>query len=257
MLRAVVADLHVGQHTGDLERFVELCRRLDVSGAAEVVFLGDLFRTLVGFSRYWDDAVLEGLAALSGLRRSGRRVVLVEGNRDFFLDSADLDPYRDASGDAHSFESGGRRFLLEHGDLVNSNDRQYRFWRTISKSGAARLWARLLPRALSHRLVHGTERRLAKTNFSYRRVLPTADLEARARRHFAAGVDVVLWGHFHRPWHLGVGRREAFAVPAWEDTGTVVWVAGDGRMTFEPPFPGDHLVDSNGVSWYQEPTSSK
>ncbi|MGE5236884.1 MAG: UDP-2,3-diacylglucosamine diphosphatase [Acidobacteriota bacterium] len=257
MRRAVVADLHVGEHGDDLPRFLGLCRQLAERQVDEVVFLGDLFRTLVGYARFWDDTVRAGLGALAMLREGGRRIVMVEGNRDFFLDSADLDPYRDASGVAHSFASGGRRFLLEHGDLVNRGDRQYRMWRSISKSGTARLWARLLPRRLASRLVRGTEERLAQTNFAYRRVLPVADLEARARRYFDAGVDVVLWGHFHRPWRFATAAGEAFAVPAWEDTGTVVWIDGEGGMTFEPTFPAGHFVDSKGVSWYQEATSTE
>ncbi|HVN76638.1 MAG TPA: metallophosphoesterase [Thermoanaerobaculaceae bacterium] len=230
MLRAVLADLHVGQGPGDLERFVSSVSEVRRRGADEVVFLGDLFRALVGFSRFWDETVRRGLEELAALRRGGARVVLVEGNRDFFLDAADLDPYRDAGGPVHSFVAGGKRFLLEHGDLINRADRSYRFWRAVSKSGPARLWARLLPRRLAQRIVLGTESRLKETNFSYRRDLPAADLAAAARRHFAAGVDVVLWGHFHRSWVLTEGGREARVVPAWLETGAVVWIADDGAL---------------------------
>lgn len=232
MLRAVVADLHLGQAPGDLDRFRALTASMAAQPAAEVVFLGDLFRTLVGFSRFWDATVRAGLEELAELRRSGVRVVLVEGNRDFFLDAEELDPFRDAWGMAHSFSAGGRRFLLEHGDLINRHDRLYRFWRTLSKSGAARTWARLLPRRLAQRIVSGTEARLSRTNFTYRRALPEEDLEARARRHFAAGVDVVMWGHFHREWRFEAEARIAIAIPAWAETATLVWIDDDGRLEF-------------------------
>ena len=233
MLRAVLADLHLGQVTGDMERFSAALARVRSRGAGEAVFLGDLFRTLVGFERFWDAGVRAGLEELAGLRRHGVRVVLIEGNRDFFLDASELGPYRDAAVQAHSFSAGGRRFLLEHGDLVNSRDRQYRFWRTLSKSSTARLWARLLPGFLAKRIVHGTESRLSQTNFSYRRELPEEDLVRAARRHFAAGVDVVFWGHFHREWRLRDGGREAAVVPGWMETGTIVWVEDDGRWGLE------------------------
>jgi len=251
MLRAVVADCHLGQVDGDLERFAALTAEMVARGVGEAVFLGDLHRSLVGFERFWDDSVRAALALLAELRRGGVRVVLIEGNRDFFLDSRELDRFRDAAGSVHSFAAGGRRFLLEHGDLVNRRDRAYRFWRAVSKSGLARTGARLVPRRLARRLVSGTERRLAQTNFSYRRALPVDDLAAQARRHFAAGVDVVLWGHFHRPWVHTDGGRQALVVSAWAETGTVVWVAPDGDLRLTATDSGGQVIDTTDPSWYQ------
>ncbi len=233
MLRAVLADLHLGQQAGDVSSFAATAAELRQRGVGEVVFLGDLFRTLVGFPRFWDETIREGLAVLGGLRDGGARVVLVEGNRDFFLDAAALDPYRDAAVTVHSFAAGGRRFLLEHGDLVNRRDRSYRFWRRISKSRTARRWSGILPQALARRVVARTEARLAATNFSYRRALPVDDLAAAAHRHFAAGVHVVLWGHFHEEWRLEAGACEALVVPAWMQGGEVAWISEQGEVTLE------------------------
>jgi UDP-2,3-diacylglucosamine hydrolase len=250
VLRAVLADLHLGQRPGDLTDFCVTVEMLGKSGAGEVIFLGDLFRALVGFSRFWDGGVRLGLAQLASLRAAGVRVVLLEGNREFFLDAADLSPYLDVAGPVHSFATGGRRFLLEHGDLINPRDRAYHFWRAVSKSAVARAWARLLPGRLARRIVFGAESRLAETNFSYRVQLPTADLEAAARRHFVAGVDVVLWGHFHRTWSFASGHHEAHVLPAWLDHRTVVWIDEAGVM-----LPGSgvvgQIVDTPPASWYQ------
>jgi UDP-2,3-diacylglucosamine pyrophosphatase LpxH len=250
VIRAVLADLHVGQAPDDLEKFLATIAKVRQGQAKEVVFLGDVFRALVGFQRFWDPVVRRGLEELASLRRTGARVVLVEGNRDFFLDATDLDPYRDAAGTVHSFVAGERRFLLEHGDLINRSDRSYRFWRAISKSGPARIWARILPRRIAQRIVVGTESRLAQTNFTYRRELPQKDLEAAARRHFAAGIDVVLWGHFHRPWSLVEGWRQAHVIPGWMETGTVVWIGEDGALLAEPTGHAQ-VIDTAPCSWYQ------
>jgi len=230
MPRAVIADLHLGQAQGDVDRFAATVAEIRAAGVTELVLLGDVFRTLIGFPKFWDATVAAGLGLLAGVRRSGVRVVMVEGNRDFFLDARWLAPYRDLAGDAHSFLEGRRRFLLEHGDLVNRRDRAYRFWRLVSKSSAARAWARLLPRGVAGRIVAGTERRLAGTNFSYRRQLPEDDLRAAATRHFRSGVDVVLWGHFHTPWRFVSGGREARVVPAWGETGAVLLIDAAGTI---------------------------
>lgn len=229
----MIADLHLGERPDDLQRFATLTGEVRVRRAAEATILGDLFRTLVGYPRFWDDTIRAGLELLAELRAAGTRVVLVEGNRDFFLEEPYLDPYRDASGAAHSFSAGGRRFLLEHGDLVNRQDRLYRFWRFVSKSPAARWGARVAPAALARQAVTRTERRLARTNFAYRRRLPASDLERQALRHFASGVDTVLWGHFHRGWRFEFDGHQAVCLPAWAETGTVAWVGTDGELQLE------------------------
>jgi hypothetical protein len=87
---------------------------------------------------------------------------------------------------------------------------------------------------VARRIVTSTEARLAQTNFSYRRALPEQDLAAAAMRHFAAGVDVVLWGHFHRGWRLASGGREARVLPSWEEAGTVAWIDGAGAVAQTP-----------------------
>ncbi len=252
MLRAVVADLHLGQGRDDLERFEATVDEIGRRGAGELVVLGDLFRAFVGYRGFWDDTVIACLDRLAALRRSGVRVVLVEGNRDFFLDSPDLAPFRDQEGSVHSFVAGRRRFLLEHGDLVNVRDRQYRFWRSVSKSGPARLWARWLPSALARRIVTGTESRLARTNFAYRRRPPADLLAGNAQRHFATGVDVVMWGHFHTPWRLAVGGRLALVVPAWAEWSVVLWVGAGGTIEVGE-MNGGVFVDTPLQSWYESP----
>lgn len=230
MRRVLVADLHLGQVAGDYRRFGELGERLVGEGADELILGGDVFRTLVGLPRFWSEAVREGLAVLALLRERGIRVVWVEGNRDFFLHTEAMDPYRDRFVAAYGFSAGGKRFLVEHGDLVNRKDRQYRLWRAISKSRLAFWGARAIPRPVARSIVVRTERALAKTNFTYRRVLPEDDLVREARKHFACGVDVVFWGHFHRFWSFAEGGKEAFVVPAWQEEGTLVYIEGDGSV---------------------------
>ena len=61
MLRAVLADLHLNSVPGDLDRFDATLATVRERGAGELVLLGDLFRTLVGFPHFWDAGVRRGL----------------------------------------------------------------------------------------------------------------------------------------------------------------------------------------------------
>lgn len=252
MLRAVLADLHVGERPDDVERvrvvFDEARRR----GVGELILLGDTFRALVGFPHFWDETVRAGLEELARLRSFGVRVVLVEGNRDFFLGEPSLNRFRDATAACHSFVAGGRRFLLEHGDLVNLRDWRYLFWRGLSKSRAARLWARHLPGPLARRVVVHTEERLAQTNLGCRHRIPAERMSQLASAHFAAGVHVILWGHFHRPWVLSHQGCMAAVVPAFSEYGAVFWVRAEDGAVVVGEFLGAQFVDTPLHSWYQE-----
>jgi len=250
MRRALVADCHLGEAPGDTDRFTGLLQRLPGEGVGELVLGGDVFRTLVGFPRFWNRETLACLEQLAALRQRGVRVVWVEGNRDFFLDTPAMDSYRDRFVPAYGFAAGGLRFLVEHGDLVNTLDRRYRMWRALSKSHMSRVFAQLLPRGLALRIVGSTERVLSRTNFTYRRALPEPQLVARARSHFAAGVDVVFWGHFHKHWQFREGSREAYVLPSWLETGCVVYIEGDGTILW--PNEVDQRVDKGEAFCYQD-----
>jgi len=162
----------------------------------------------------------------------------------------------DVTTQVHSFAAGNRRFLLEHGDLINRRDRAYLFWRTVSKSRIARAWAQVLPARLARRIVHGTEARLAETNFTYRKELPTAALTVAAHSRFRSGVDVVLWGHFHRPWALYEGDRE---LTSWGGGWTPTRLSGSVATAHSPPGPERvcQIVDTVSYSWYQRATGRK
>ncbi len=240
--RLVIADAHVGQGSGDAAAMIALLRRAAGDGFGEVIYLGDAFQYLIGMSKFWTDAVHEVLASWRDLRSRGIRIVVIEGNRDFFLDHDDLVEALDWTGRSYEFESGGRVFRLVHGDLVNRRDLQYRFWSTVSKSPPARLWARVLPRRLAVAIVRSMEARLARTNRKFRYVKPIADLELSAEEAWASGIDVLLWGHFHTPWLHRRGHRVAFVMPAWLESRECVLVQPDGSWTltdsaFEPVGP--------------------
>jgi len=226
--RLIIADAHVGQQTGDAARMVNMLLEAQRLGVMEIIYLGDAFQYLIGMSKFWTSGVREVMSTWRELRRAGVRIGVVEGNRDFFLDEPDVAGEVDWSGREHDFTSGALCFRLVHGDKVNARDLQYRFWSRVSKSGAARLWARLLPRRLAVAIVRGMEARLAVTNRRFRYFRPLDSLRVAAEQAWADGIDVLLWGHFHDPWEYRRDDRVAAILPAWLDTRRAALVDGDG-----------------------------
>jgi UDP-2,3-diacylglucosamine hydrolase len=227
---ALIADAHLGGPGGPAGPLVAQLRELPARGCRRLVLMGDLFQAWIGASRFETADVAAVVAELRELRRSGVEVDYVEGNRDFYLAGS---PYADAFdrvGDEVAFEVGGVRYLAVHGDGLNDRDWKYRFWRSFSKSRPVRFLVLNTPRPLAHRLVHGTERRLSRTNFKHRADLPEAAIRRYAERRLAQGYDVLLLGHFHEPRTWTVAGGEVRLLDAWFRGRRAEWLApGDSK----------------------------
>ncbi len=234
---ACLADAHVGGPGGAAGPLVEQLAALPASGCGRLLLLGDLFQAWVGHRHFETADIAAVVAALRALRLRGLRLDYVEGNRDFFLaQSAYADAF-DSVADEVAFESGGVRYLAVHGDGLVDEDWQYRFWRRLSKSALSRALAGRLPAPLARRLVHSTERRLSRTNFRHRHLLPEAAIRRYAERRLAEGHDVLLLGHFHeeRTWRVAGGEVRLLA--AWFKTRRIEWLPPGGRPASPPAAP--------------------
>jgi UDP-2,3-diacylglucosamine hydrolase len=212
---AVLADAHLGGPGGAAAPLVEQLLALPGAGCRHLVLLGDLFQVWIGDPRFDTTEVAAVTAALRELRERGVRLEYVEGNRDFFIGEGAYAALFDRVANETRFTSGGRRVLAVHGDGLNDRDRQYLFWRWLSKSAPVRLAVRAMPRALARRLVDRTERRLADTNFKHRVRIPEEAIRRWAATHLGRDCDLVLLGHFHegRRWQLPGG--EVWLLDAW------------------------------------------
>ena len=197
-----------------------------------MIYLGDAFQYLIGMKKFWTAGLREVMESWREVRRNGVRIVLIEGNRDFFLDGPELATEVDWSGRIYEFCAGERRYRLDHGDLVNRRDFQYRFWSRISKSAVARIWARLLPQSLAVAIVRRMEAHLATTNRKFRYTKPIADLRRSASSAWEEGINVLFWGHFHTHWECRERDHLAMILPAWLETRTSVLVHPDGAMAW-------------------------
>ncbi len=228
MRRLIIADSHVGQRPGDSTLMCKLLERAATQEIEEIVYLGDAFQYLIGMSKFWSPAVREVLGCWDRFREHGGRIVLIEGNRDFFLDEADLEKHVDRSGMMYEFSSGNQHIRLVHGDRVNQDDRQYLFWARFSKCRTARFFAHLLPRCIAVWIVDTMEQRLARSNKKYRFTKPVKELKREAQGAWREGISLMLWGHFHSFWETLDGPHRAMVVPAWLENSTALLIESNG-----------------------------
>ncbi len=223
---ALLADAHIGGPGGPAGPLVEQLAALPARGCRRLVLLGDLFQVWVGERRYETPEIRAVVAALESLAAAGLRLDYIEGNRDFFLAGSPYAALFASVGSEVAFATGGRRYLAVHGDGLNERDRQYRFWRWLSKSRPSRWAMRRLPGWLAGWTVHRVERELAQTNFEHKTRVPDEAIRRYARRRLAEGHDVLLLGHYHqeRRWDLPEGA--VWLVDAWFRSRRIEWLPG-------------------------------
>lgn len=221
---ALIADAHLGGPGGDGRAFCDTLRRVADEGCRRLILMGDIFHVWVGYRKFETPEIRRVTPLLEELQQQGMRLEYIEGNRDFFLATS---PWRHLFSTLTSeiqFTAGGKRRLCVHGDGLNDRDRQYLFWRWLSKSAAVRLGVAALPGFVARRLMDSTEKKLARTNFKHRKRLPEASIRAYAERRLREGHQVLYLGHFHEPHTWQVEGGEVRLLDAWFNDGHVEWV---------------------------------
>jgi len=234
-MRAVLADCHVGQRPGDEEPFLAALETVRQRGARAITLLGDTFHFFIAHKNFETPAIRRFLEAARKLGEAGVAVTYVEGNRDFFLRGSYVESAFRSVCQEETFEAGGRRFLATHGDLLNERDFPYRFWRFLSKNALSRAALDFVPKGLGNRIVWRTEARLYRSNFKHKSRLPVEMIRAFAAERFRQGIDVLLLGHFHKPWAESVGGGRVEIVPAFVEDGRWMEIGEDGQTSLVGP----------------------
>lgn len=221
---ALIADAHLGGAGGPADKMVEQLSALPGEGCDRLILMGDIFNVWVGDRRFETEAIRRVVRSLLELRRQGMRIDYIEGNRDFFLARS---PYAEAFtsiGAEVGLETPFGRYLIVHGDGLNDRDRQYLFWRWLSKSWLSRALILNLPSRIARWALERTEAALAKTNFKHRVGVPRAAITSFAEGRLAAGHDVLLLGHFHQQESWRVEGGEVRIVDAWFNSRAIEWL---------------------------------
>ncbi|KRG43509.1 UDP-2,3-diacylglucosamine hydrolase [Stenotrophomonas pictorum JCM 9942] len=239
MTTLFISDLHLDPSRPAItELFLDFLR--DQARQAQALYiLGDLFEAWIG-----DDtpsSAADAVAtALRALHDAGVPVYFIRGNRDFLLGN----DYAARAGmrilpDPAVIELYGKPVLLQHGDLLCTDDTAYQAFRTQTRDPAFQ--AQFLSQPLQARIAFAQQARAAsqahqsemkegdRAQFETVTDVAPAEVAATFQRY---GVDTMIHGHTHRPaiHALKVGGRDCTRIVLgdWYEQGSVLRVDADG-----------------------------
>jgi UDP-2,3-diacylglucosamine hydrolase len=236
-----ISDLHLAaERPRTVARFVRFLAE-DAPRHRELVILGDLFEFWIG-----DDAaasarpVLDALAAYSA---SGRRLLLMHGNRDPLLGHG----FAAATGgtllaDPVVLDVAGTPTLLSHGDAWCTLDVAYqRFRATVRQPGFQR---EFLSKPVDERIAFARGLRMQSESEKSMKAADIMDVtpDAVVAALRESGVRRIVHGHTHRPAahvvDLGDALAERWVLPDWDLDGAeprggfLDFVDGRPRLVF-------------------------
>jgi UDP-2,3-diacylglucosamine hydrolase len=216
----VIGDSHIGLADGAEKDVIAWIDRLEKLAPKALYLNGDLFHYFIAHRKFYTPAVGKVFDRFRALRDAGVPVHYVEGNRDFFLKGSFAE---DAVTDValeYEIDAGAKKYLIVHGDMINDRDWKYRFWRRASKNAVAKFALNFIPGRTARSFVDDMEKRLAKSNFKHKSVLPVDLMESYGRKRAKAdGVTDVILGHFHEKKTIPAGPATVTILPPWYETG--------------------------------------
>lgn len=222
-----LADAHLGETVNSYDDFYNALNEIKKEEVFYFIVLGDLFKFFIGIKKWVEKKQLDVLEKIYELRKEGACTILIEGNRDFFLEEKVLGKYFDIIEREVFINFEGKNFLFLHGDKVNLKDKKYLFWNKFSKSSFLYFITKRFPKPLLLPFYLFLEKSLKNTNFKFREKIPLEDIENFARSQNDK-VDYIVLGHFHKEFKTKVGKKEIFCLPAFRDT-KKIWFFENGN----------------------------
>ena len=239
MTTLFISDLHLDPSRPAItELFLDFLRG-EARQAEALYILGDLFEAWIGDDTPSSAADAVALA-LREVSDAGVPVYFIRGNRDFLLGN----DYAARAGmrilpDPSVIQLYGKAVLLQHGDLLCTDDLAYQAFRAQTRNPA--FIAQFLSQPLEARVAFAQKARAAsqahqsemkqddKATFETVTDVAPAEVIATFQRY---GVDTMIHGHTHRPAIHTVSAGEhsftRIVLGDWYEQGSVLRVDADG-----------------------------
>ena len=203
-----------------------------------MVIVGDLFDLWFGHEHLSFEYQAPIVGRMRELSERGLRMSYVEGNRDYGIGRYRDRIFAEVSDRGLLKNWGAHRVYFEHGDQINTRDRQYLAWRKISKNAAALWLMDHTPSSWLLRWANRMEQGMRQTNLKYKVKYPDVEVDLFCRRTAAAGSSsIIVFGHFHaeKEFTVEAGGRNVlcYNLPGWEAGFRYLTIPEDGKPVFE------------------------
>ena len=221
-----LADIHLAENRPEitaafLDTLAAIARDADA-----IYLLGDLYDYWLGddLATPYQQRIAAALAALPC------PLYYQHGNRDFLLGTAYAQTARlRILPERHTLTLGGHTVLVEHGDLLCSDDRGYQRLRRVLRCRPLQWLYYRLPRALRRRIAEKLRAQSkTRTRRKAARITDTNPAAIRAALQNARA-SILIHGHTHRPavHPLDDGKR-VYVLGDWHPHGQILCHDADG-----------------------------
>jgi UDP-2,3-diacylglucosamine hydrolase len=214
MLRAIfLSDTHLkNEREPGYERVLRFLEELD--GCIDHLFIvGDFFDFWFCRKGALFPSFKRPIDEILKLARKGVKVGIFEGNHDFmmkpFFRGMPIEIYSEWA----DFVLDGRRFLVSHGDTIDTSNIRYLTLRKILRSGFFYYVQKRIPTRLLWKIADACSRTSKGLTLESERLL-AEKMEKFSLKKFEDGYDAVVVGHCHLPIlkeYNVKGRKKTFA----------------------------------------------
>lgn len=232
-----ISDLHLNFYSQDRNQLFLRFLQQALRDCDEVVIVGDLFDLWLGWRQLTFSYQRPILERMQELAANGLRIDYVEGNRDYGATNYRGSIFRNVSALGMLRNWGSQKVYFEHGDLINTRDRQYRAWRQLSKNPVSLWLLGHLPAVILLRMANSLEKGMKRSNLKYKTAYPESEVRNFYQHKANQGSTIIVVGHFHEERKMVLPNHDrsvlCYNLPGWETGFRYLAIPEEGSPGFE------------------------
>ena len=208
-----ISDLHLSpDHPRLIRGFLALMTEYQNKNT-QLYILGDWFNAWIGddYTAPWLD---EFVSALQVFAAAGNQVYFQVGNRDFALGLKFLNQFDGILlPDVYTLEIDHKKFRLEHGDALCTDDIGYQRFRKIIRNPILLGFLKRTPLSFRQKLANGFRKKSSET--TQLKSYDIMDVNTQAVESVITPVDYLIHGHTHRPDIHHILNKQRIVLGDW------------------------------------------
>ena len=208
-----ISDLHLSpDHPRLVRGFLALLKEYKNKNT-QLYILGDWFNAWIGddYSAPWLDEII---TALQEFTAANNHVYFQVGNRDFVLGKKFLALFNATLlPDVYILEINHKRFRLEHGDALCTDDVAYQRFRKVIRNPILLGILKRTPLNFRQKLANGFRKKSSETK--QLKSYDIMDVNSQAVESVIEQVDYLIHGHTHRPEIHQLQNKQRIVLGDW------------------------------------------